>query len=155
MTNDSEHRARRYPHRWVFVVVEAIVALGGAAGAVQLATGTFTPPVADLEPLGLTSWTLPGLWLFASVAVPSAAAATLAWRRSARAPAAVLVSSGLLAVELLVQIPFIGPSTLQAVFGTVAIAMAALAVHARSSGRWVGSFTTGSEGMTVGSGRSA
>lgn len=43
------------PHRRLFVGAAALIALAGAAGAVQLLTGTFTPPVADLEPLGLTS----------------------------------------------------------------------------------------------------
>ncbi len=122
------------PHRTVFVAVESLVALGGLAGTVQLVTGTYTPPVADLEPLGLSSWVLPGVWLFSSVAVPSAVAAVLAWRRSPSTPTAVLVASGLLAVELAVQIPFVGPSALQAVFGTVALGMAGLAVHARRTG---------------------
>jgi hypothetical protein len=55
--------------------------------------------------LGLSSWALPGVWLTASVVVPSAAAAYLAWRGSPSAPRAVMVASTLLAVELLVQIP--------------------------------------------------
>jgi hypothetical protein len=65
------------------------------------------------------------------VAVPSTVAAWLAWRRSPHAPTAVLVASALLAVELLVQIPFVGPSMLQAVMGTVAIVLAVLALAAR------------------------
>jgi hypothetical protein len=113
-----------------------MVALGGAAGAVQLVTGTFTPPVSDLAPLGLTSWVLPGLWLFASVAVPWSFAALLAWRRSPRAPLAVLVACGLLVLELLVQIPFVGPSALQAVMGSVAVVLGVLAVRARRARRW-------------------
>ena len=121
--------------RWLFITVEGLVALGAIGGTVQLITGTAAPPVEDLEPLGLTSWVLPGLWLFASVAVPSTVAAWLAWRRSPRTPAAVLVASVLLAVELLVQIPFVGPSLLQAVFGTVAIALAVLALVARPTWR--------------------
>ena len=52
-------------------------------------------------------------------------------------PAAVLVASAPLVVELVVQIPFIGPSLLQAVFGTVAVVMAALALRARRLGGWV------------------
>ena len=127
---------RTYPHREILVGAEALVALGGVAGAAQLLTGTSTPPVADLEPLGLSSWALPGAWLFATVAVPSAAAAWLAWRRAPLAPAAVLVASGTLAVELVVQIPFVGPSALQAVFGTVAVGLAGLAVDARRGGWW-------------------
>ena len=98
-----------FPYRTFFVSTESMVALGGVAGAVQLITGTFTPPVADLAPLGLSSWVLPGLWLFSSVAVPSAAAGWLAWRRSPQAPTALLIASGLLAVELAVQIPLRRP----------------------------------------------
>lgn len=126
--------AGAYPHRRVLVVAEAVVSVAGAAGAVQLMTGTFTPPVSDLEPLGLTSWVLPGLWLFATVAVPSATAAWLAWRRSPLTPVAVLVAAALLLVEVTVQIPFIGPSVLQAVFAVVAIALAGLGMHARRTG---------------------
>ncbi|MDP1878331.1 MAG: hypothetical protein Q8M17_12320 [Actinomycetota bacterium] len=123
-----------HPHRMMFVVAESLIAVGGVAGAVQLITDTATPPVSDIEPLGLTSWVVPGVWLFASVGVPAGTAAWLAWRRSPNAPVAVLVASGLLGVELAVQIPFIGPSVLQAVFGTAAIGMAGLAIHARHRG---------------------
>jgi hypothetical protein len=121
--------------RWAFVVMEAFVAIGAVAGTLQLVTGTAAPPVDDLEPLGLTSWVLPGIWLFASVAVPSTVAAWLAWRRSPAAPSAVLVASALLAVELLVQIPSVGPSVLQAVMGTVAVVLAGLALAARPTWR--------------------
>jgi hypothetical protein len=117
--------------RWIFIVVEGFVVVGALSGTLQLLTGTATPPVEDLEPLGLTSWVLPGLWLFASVAVPSTVAAWLAWRRSPHTPTAVLVASALLAIELLVQIPFVGPSLFQVVFGSVAIALAVLALVAR------------------------
>jgi hypothetical protein len=125
----------RHRFRWVFVILEGLIAIGGLAGTWQLINGTFAPPVEDLEPLGLTSWVLPGVWLFASVAVPSTLAAWLAWRRSPYAPTAVLVASALLAVELLVQIPFVGPSALQAVFGTLAIVLAVLAFVARPTWR--------------------
>ena len=37
--------AEAYPHRRVLVAAEAVVAVAGAAGAVQLMTGTFTPRV--------------------------------------------------------------------------------------------------------------
>ena len=117
-------------------MIESLVAVGGVMGTVQLLTGTFTPPVSVLEPIGLSSWVLPGLWLFGTVVVPSATAAVLAWRRSAYAPPVVLLASATLALELLVQIPFLGPSLLQAVFGTIAIAMAILAHRARRSGWW-------------------
>lgn len=123
-------------HRAILVGAEAIVALGGLAGTAQLLTGTMTPPVSDLEPLGLSSWVLPGMWLFATVAVPASAAAWLAWRRAPLAPAVVLVASGTLAVELVVQIPFIGPNVLQAVFGGFAVGLAGLALDARRAGWW-------------------
>ena len=127
---------RRTPFRRTFVLVESLVALGGLMGTAQLLTGTFTPPVSVLEPLRLSSWVLPGLWLFGTVAVPSVTAAVMAWRRSPLAPPVVLLASGTLALELLVQIPFLGPSLLQAVFGTIAVAMALLADRARRSGWW-------------------
>lgn len=115
--------------------MEGLVVVGAVSGTIQLVTGTAVPPVEDLEPLGLNSWVLPGVWLFASVAVPSTVAAWLAWRRSPHAPNTVLVASALLAVELLVQIPFVGPSLFQAVFGMVAIVLAVLALVARPAWR--------------------
>jgi hypothetical protein len=130
----GDDSGQRYPYRTAFIAAESVVALGAVAGSVQLLTGTFTPPVADLEPLGLSSWVLPGVWLFSSVAIPSTAAAWLAWRRSPRTPLAVLAASGLLAVELVVQIPFVGPSALQATMGTVAVGLAAAVFRARQLG---------------------
>jgi tellurite resistance protein TehA-like permease len=61
-------------------------------------------------------------------------AAWLAWRRSAWAPAAVLLANALLVIELLVQIPFLGFSILQLIFGAVAIGMAVVAILARRAG---------------------
>ncbi|RYV52926.1 hypothetical protein [Pengzhenrongella frigida] len=123
-------------HRAILVGAEALVALGGLAGTVQLLTGTVTPPVSDLEPLGRSTWVLPGVWLFATVAVPASAAGWLAWRRAPLAPPAVLVASGTLALELVVQIPFIGTNVLQAVFGAFAGGLAGLALDARRAGWW-------------------
>ena len=124
------------PFRKTFTVIESLVAVGGVMGTVQLLTGTFTPPVSVLEPIGLSSWALPGLWLFGTVVLPSVTAAVLAWKRSPYAPLVVLLASATLALELLVQIPFLGPSLLQAVFGTIAIGMAILALRARNAGWW-------------------
>jgi len=44
---------------------------------------------------------------------------------------AVLLASALLAIELLVQIPFLGFSVLQLIFGAVAIGMAVVGLLAR------------------------
>jgi hypothetical protein len=123
-----------YPFRRAIVAIETLVGLGGLAGSLQLLAGVATPPVSVLSPLGFSSWTLPAGWLFVSVAVPSALAAWLAWRRSAWAPAAVLLASALLVIELLVQIPFLGFSILQLIFGAVAIGMGVVAILARRAG---------------------
>ncbi len=125
------------PFRRTLVGAGAFLALAGTAGAVQLIAGASTPPVSDLEPLGLDSWVLPGLWLFAAVAVPWTVVAVLAVRRRPVAPVAALVACGLLLFELVVQIPFVGPSPLQAVLGIVAVALAVVALRARRAG-WTG-----------------
>ena len=127
-----------YPFRRTIVAVESLVGLGGLAGSIQLLAGLATPPASVLSPLGLSSWALPAGWLFLSVAVPSGLAAWLAWRRSVWAPAAVLLASALLAAELPVQIPFLGFSMLQLIFGAVAIGMAVVGLLARGTGWWPG-----------------
>lgn len=115
-------------------IVAGVTALAGLAGAVQLVTGTFTPPVSDLDPLGLDSWVLPGLWLATSVAVPCGVVALLAWRRSRRLGTAAVVAGLLLALELVVQVPFVGPSMLQPVMGTVAGLLVGLGLLSRRQG---------------------
>jgi hypothetical protein len=124
------------PFRKTFMVVQGLTALGGAMGSLMLISGSGTPPVSVLNPIGLSSWALPGLWLFATTAVPSALAAALAWQRSDWAPPAVMFASATLATELLVQIPFLGPSWLQAIFAVVAISMTVLASRAKRAGWW-------------------
>lgn len=114
--------------RWVVVGLESLIAIGALAGTWQLWDGTFAPPVSDLEPLGLDSWRLPAVWLFASVAAPSLVALYAAATDRTWAPYAVLVASVLLLVEVTVQIPFVGPSVLQAVFGGLALVLGAVAV---------------------------
>jgi len=138
MTTDLQPDAgtSTFRYRGRFIATESLVALGALAGTWQLVTQTGTPPISDLKPLGLTTWTLPGLWLLVSVAVPSSIAAAAAWRRSAGTPVAVLIASGALVVELVVQMPFVGLSYFQLIFGTIAAAMAFLAVRARRSGSW-------------------
>lgn len=122
--------------RRIFIPVEVVVAVGALSGTWQLWTGTYAPPVSDLEPLGLTSWKLPAVWLLCSVGIPSTVALVAAVRRHPRTPDVVLGASALLLVEVLVQIPFVGPSTLQAVFGSLALGLGGLALVARRRGSW-------------------
>lgn len=133
---DTATHVRPLTFRRTFVGVETVLAISGLAGAWQLWDGTYAPPISDIESLGLDSWRLPAVWLFSSVAVPSTVAAVSALKRGEQTPAVVLVASGLLLVEVTVQIPFVGPSVLQAAFGAVAVTMGALAYGAHRSGRW-------------------
>ena len=112
-------------------VIAALTSAAAVVGSVQLITGVFTPPTSDLEPLGLESWVLPGLWLAASVAVPCAATAVLAWLGSARLGEAAVVSGVLLLVELVVQVPFVGLDPLQGVMAAVGVALIGLGRSAR------------------------
>ena len=118
-------------YRRTIIAIETAVAVAALLGVAQLLFGLATPAVANLAPLGLHTWRLPALWLFATVVVPSAAAAWLAWRRSPHTPAAVLVASVALIVELLVQVPFIGVNPMQPVMGTAALVLAVLALLGR------------------------
>jgi hypothetical protein len=120
-------------HRRSMIGIEGVIGVFGFGGGIMLVLGQQTPPVAALAPLGMSSWLLPGVWLTASVAVPSAAAAYLAWRGSAAAPKAVLVASALLGVELLVQIPFLGVNGLQAAMALMGGTAAMLAWGARAT----------------------
>jgi hypothetical protein len=130
----SQRRADpAWPHRRALALLAGLTSIAGIAGSIQLLAGVATPPAGDLPP-GLSTWVLPGLWLLASVGIPSCLAAVLVWRRSPWGPPAALVAAAALTLELLVQIPFIGLSVLQLVFGLVAAAMALLAIRARRGG---------------------
>lgn len=120
-------------HRWSMIGIESAMAVFGLGGGIMLMSGNQTPPAEALAPLGLSSWVLPGVWLTASVAVPSAAAAYLAGRGSPAAPKAVLVASALLGVELLVQIPFLGVNGLQVAMALIGGTAAVLAWRARAT----------------------
>lgn len=122
------------PHRRLYVVAALAIAAAGAIGTAQLVSGTFTPPISALDRLRLTSWVLPGLWLFASVVVPWSVAAWAAARRWPAAPVTVLIAAGLLLVELAVQIPFLGFSPFQPAMGAAAIGLGLTARRDRA--RW-------------------
>ncbi len=132
----SEAGPSARPFRRTLAVAEALVALGALLGTVMLVSGVGTPPVSAIEGIGLHSWALPGLWLFASVAVPSTVVAWLAVVGSPHAPGAVLVASSLLVVELAVQLPFLGFSLFQLVFAAVAVLLAVIALTAKDTGGW-------------------
>lgn len=138
MTTTAERtRATTRPaFRLTFALVESFVLVGAIVGVLQLWTGSFAPPVSDLQPLGLHDWKLPAAWLFFSVAIPSSMAVSAALVRLPRTPEIVLVASALLLVEVTVQIPFVGPSVLQAVMGFIAILLGTLAWLARRGGTW-------------------
>jgi len=110
------------------------LAVAGLVGTWQLMSGTATPPDSDLAPLGLSNWTLPGLWLFVSVVVPWSIAAIACVARRRVAPMIVLVACGLLVLELVVQVPFIGLSPLQFILGAAAGGLVWCAVDARRRG---------------------
>jgi hypothetical protein len=120
----------RHPYRRMIVTLGGLTALSGWVGTWQLVSGVATPPDGDLPP-GLGSWVLPGVWLAATVAVPWTVAALLEWHRSDLAPVAVLVACTTLAVELAVQIPFVGFNVLQLVFVLVAVALGEMAQETR------------------------
>jgi len=128
MTVLGRHPDQRRTVRWrrSLVATCGLTSAAGLVGAAQLVSGTFTPPVRDLDPLGLESWVWPGVWLAASVAVPCGVAAWLAWRSSPRVGRAAVVAGCLLLVELAVQVPFVGPDPLQAVMALVAVALVAM-----------------------------
>jgi hypothetical protein len=137
MTTQAPARTERtHSFRWAFIGLEAFVALGAWSGVWQLWSGTFAPPVSALEPLGLSDWRLPAVWLMVSVALPATVALLAAWERLTWTPLAVLVMSVLLIVEVTVQIPFVGPSALQAVMGGIGALLLVLAWVARRRGDW-------------------
>lgn len=108
-------------------VIETVLAIGSAAGAGMLMAGVATPPDGDL-PSGLASWVLPGLWLLATVCLPATVATIAVAQRRSWAPIAVLIAAAALAVELVVQIPFVGTNWLQAGVALLGATAAGLAV---------------------------
>ncbi len=122
------------PHRRTMTWASGFLAVAGLVGTWQLMSGAATPPVSDLAPLGLSSWTWPGLWLFGSVVVPWFVAVIACVGRRRATPLIVLVACGLLVLELVVQVPFIGLSPLQFILGAAAGGLVWCAVDARRRG---------------------
>jgi hypothetical protein len=127
---ESADAVSPYPFRRAMGVIETVLAIAAGVGVVQLAAGIATPPDAQLPP-GLHSWAIPAVWLFATVFLPSTAAAVALFNRARSAPDLVLVATVALGAELVVQIPFLGWSWLQLVVGIAAVAAAVLAWRAR------------------------
>ena len=117
---------RALPWRRTLGWLAGVTSVAAAAGAVQLVSGIYTPPVEDLEPLGLHSWGFPGVWLGLSVTGPCATAAWLSLRGEPRVGLASVWAGLLLLLELVVQIPFVGLDPLQAVMGSVAVLLLVL-----------------------------
>lgn len=117
----------RRDRRTLLGVAQLVVSVAALAGSVQLAAGVATPPTADLERLGLSSWLLPAGWLFCVVAVPFALAGFLTLRGAPAALGASLTASALLLVELASQLPFVGFNAMQLVMAGIAVATGALA----------------------------
>jgi hypothetical protein len=121
-----------YRFRRSMAAIEIALAAASAVGAVQLFADVATPPD-DQLPLGLRSWAWPAVWLLATVCVPAALAAIALTRRAPSDPAVVLAATGLLGVELVVQIPFVGLSWLQLAVGLLGAGAAAKAIVARTT----------------------
>lgn len=66
---------RSASYRLRCVAVAGFTACGGALGRRTLATARGAPPVSMLAPIGLSSWSLPSVWLFATTTVPAGTAA--------------------------------------------------------------------------------
>jgi hypothetical protein len=121
--------------RRALVATSGLTSLAALVGSGQLVTGTYAPPVSDLEPLGLDTWVLPGIWLLLSVALPCGITAVLAWRASPSAGAWGIAAGVLLLVELAVQIPFVGWDPLQPTLAVVAVLLVLLGFRVHGQGR--------------------
>jgi hypothetical protein len=84
-------------------------------------------PLEYLDPLPLHGWVLPGIALFAVVALPMLGAAALATLGSHRAADAAVAAGALLVGWIVVQLAIVGPRmALQAVMLAMGVAVAAV-----------------------------
>ncbi|GLY38202.1 hypothetical protein Amsp01_042260 [Amycolatopsis sp. NBRC 101858] len=94
----------------VLAAFETLFAASAVYGGISLIAGApgFAMPVEWLEPLGLTSWVLPGIALALAVGGALAGASVFAWRLDFRAPIAALAAGAVLTGWLAIQFGVIG-----------------------------------------------
>jgi hypothetical protein len=118
---------RRSWPRLALFGLELLTGLSAVYGTVMLVIDAWHLPVDYLAPLPLHSWVLPGIALFAAVAVPMLAAAALAWRGTARAPEASIAAGAVLVGWIAFQLAVIGPRMwIQLVMAVLGLVVAAL-----------------------------
>ena len=121
------------------LVVLLLVAANAVYGGVSLVVNGMGMPVEWLDRLHVDSWTLPGLALVLTVAVPQLVAAWFVWRRDPRAGLAGLVAGAALVLWIVVQLLllqryfFLQPVI--AAFGVLEVALAGWWIHRSSTER--------------------
>ncbi|WP_326834987.1 hypothetical protein VSH64_08660 [Amycolatopsis rhabdoformis] len=119
----------------VYETLFALSAVVGGIGLMARAPG-FDLPTADLAPLGLHSWVLPGAALAVAIGGVLGLAAAVAWRTDRRAPYFAYAACAVLVGWLAIQFTVIGAHQ-PAQWMTVAMA-GLLAVLGRYTQRVVG-----------------
>ena len=122
--------------RWLLVVFEVVIAINAVYGGIGLMVNGMGMPRDWLDSTPFHSWTVPGLFLLAVIAVPMSVAAVGELARWRRADAASVVAGvvlvGWIAVQLLVLRRYF---ILQPVLGVAGALVVALAwwAHPRRS----------------------
>ncbi|GAA0808217.1 hypothetical protein [Spirilliplanes yamanashiensis] len=107
--------------------LEAVVGLSAVYGGVMLIADAWHLPVADLRPLPLHSWVLPGVALLLAVALPMGAAAAGLWLARPWGPRASVGAGAVLTAWVAGQVAVIGPQMiLQAVLLVVGLVVMVL-----------------------------
>jgi hypothetical protein len=105
----------RRGRRWLraLSIVDAVLAVLAVWGGISLIVGApgFELPVQWLEPVGLDSWTLPGVALIAAIGTAMGWAAVAGWRDTPHAPGVSLAAAAVLLGWLTLQLVVIGPRT--------------------------------------------
>lgn len=92
---------------WVggaLLVVLLLVALNAVYGGIGLVANGLGMPSEWLDPLPVDSWTLPGVALVLTVAVPQLVAAWFVWKRDSRAGVIGLVAGAALVLWIAAQL---------------------------------------------------